>query len=213
MLAELADLGMQLARAAAAKALADLAEPEAPEEQAAAPPSEPQAAEPPPDAAPATPRRAPAGPPGTIARKPTDPVLSFIRLAAAIREIIALEAGLAAGPATKRGLVTSALRADPRRAPLLDALRNVTEHVPDRALLRHETTTRLDAELASDPDQTLGLPEIFFPICEEFGIEIDYAKLPNAILGMDPETTGADEFPDIEFDWEKTPNPRATSPP
>jgi hypothetical protein len=229
VLAELVDLGMQLARATAARALAELAEPEAapaaeplpnpaaepPSDQAAAPLSQSPAPEPPPDPAPAaTPRRTSARPPGTgtTARKPTDPVLAFIRLAAAIREIITLEASLAAGPTTKHGLVSPALRADPRRAPLLEAFREVTENHPDRAAFRRETTARLDEELTADPEQTLGLPKIFFPICEEFGIEIDYAQLRDEILGMGPETANED-FSDIEFDWEKPPKPHATDPP
>jgi hypothetical protein len=49
-------------------------------------------------------------------------------------------------------------------------------------------------------------------ICEALGIEIDFATLPNEYLGFDPETP-ADEFSDFVFDWEKPPNPRATSPP
>ena len=188
MLAELAELGMQLARATAAKALADLAAPEQPED-------EPLAAEAPPEAALATPpRRISTTPAG--ARK-TDPVTSFIRLATAVCEIIALEAGLAAGPATKRGLVSPALRADPRREPLLQAFREVTEHKQDRSAARYEFARLLDEELTADPDQILGYPEIFYPICMSLGIELDVSKLSDQIIGMDPPAE----------------DPRATSPP
>jgi hypothetical protein len=229
MLAELAELGMQLARATAARALAELAEPEAPHTEeppfdaAAEPPSGQAAAllsqspppEPPLEAPPAAiSPRAPSrhSGTGTIAKKPTDPVLAFIRLAAAIREIIALEAGIAAGPSTKSGLVPPALRADPRREPLRAAFRLVTESHTDRAGLRYDTTLRLDQELTADPGQILGLPEIFFPLCEEFGLEVDHSKLPDEILGMDPTPPLTEEFPDDNFDWDKPP-PHATDPP
>ena len=99
MLAELEELGMQLARATAAKALADLAEPDPPEEEAEELLAEPLAEESKPEPAQAaTPRRTAARSSGTTPRK-TDQVTSFIRLAKAVCELIALESGLAAGPA------------------------------------------------------------------------------------------------------------------
>jgi hypothetical protein len=207
MLAELEELGMQLARATAAKALAELAEPDPPQEAAEEPLSEPLAAEPPPVAAEAaTPRRTAPRSPGSPHK--TDPVQSFIRLAKAVCELIALESGLAAGPATKTGLVSPALRADPRRDPLLKAFREVTEHTQDRSAVRYGFTTRLDQELAADPEQILSLPEIFYPLCQEFGIELDVSKLSDEIIGMDPPSDD-DEDPYRM----NPPNPRATSPP
>ena len=204
MLAELIDLGMQLARATAAKALADLAEPEPPEEQA--PEFETQA-EPPSEAAQtATPRRTAPKSPGTPRK--IDPVQSFLRLATAVCECIRLEAGLAAGPATKSGLVPPALRADPRRDTLLKAFREVTEHTQDKSAVRYGFTTRLDQELTADPEKILGLPEIFYPLCQEFGIELDVSKLSDEIIGMDPPSDD-DEDPYRM----NPPNPRATSPP
>jgi hypothetical protein len=215
MLAELEELGMQLARATAARALADLAQPETPEEAeelAPEPQSEPLAAEPPEAAPAATPRRASPRPPGTTSRKLTDPVQAFIRLAAAICELIALEANLAAGPALPPGLASAALRADPRRAPLREAFRELTENSPDRAALRRETAARCDQELAADPDQTRTLWEIFHPICEAFGIEINMARLSDEIIGLDPNATYP-ELPDDHPFFTPQPNPRATSPP
>ena len=205
MLAELIDLGMQLARATAAKALADLAEPEPPE--AAALLSEPLASDPPPEAAPATtPRRTASAHRATTPRR-TDPVTSFLRLAKAVCECIALEAGLAAGPATKTGLVSPALRADPRRETLLKAFREVTEHTQDKSAVRYGFTTRLDEELTADPEKRLGLPEIFYPLCQEFGIELDVRKLPDDIIGMDPWDYENDPY------CMDPPTPRATPPP
>ena len=213
MLAELQELGMQLARATAARALAELAQPETPEEPEepeAEPQSEPLAAEPPPEAA--TPRRASPRSPGTRSQKPTDPVTAFIRLAAAICELIALEANLTAGPALPHGLASAAVRADPRRAHLREAFRELTENSPDRATLRRETAARCDLELAADPDKTRSLWEIFYPICEAFGIAINMARLSDEIIGLDPNKTYP-KLPDDHPFYTPQPNPRATSPP
>jgi len=203
MLAELEELGMQLARATAAKALVDLAEPEPPEEEA----EEPLAAESKPEATQAaTPRRIASKSSGTPRK--SDPVQSFIRLAKAVCELIALEAGLAAGPATtKSSLVSPALRADPRRERLLQAFREVTETTQDKYALRAGFTTRLDEELAADAEKILGLPEIFYPLCQEFGIELNVRTLPDDIIGMDPWDYENDPY------CMDPPTPRATPPP
>ena len=211
MLAELEELGMQLARATAAKALADLAELDPPEEEAEELFSEPLAAEPNPEAAEAAaPCRTAPKSPGTPRK--SDQVTSFIRLAKAVCELIALESGLAAGPAATSGLVSPALRADPRRETLLKAFREVTEHTQDRSALRCEFTHRMDQELTADPEQILGYPEIFYPLCKALGIALDVSKLSDEIIGMDDR--GGDDEP-IEEDPESARPivPRATSPP
>ncbi|MEJ0049343.1 MAG: hypothetical protein WDN04_26940 [Rhodospirillales bacterium] len=123
--------------------------------------------------------------------------------------MIALEANLAAGPALPRGSIAPALCADPRRAKLQDAFRIVTEKHPDRAEEIRQATARADEELAADPDQTIEVPELLFSICEVLGIEIDFSRLPDEYLGLDPN---APPDPDIVFDWERPPVPRATSP-
>jgi len=208
---------MQLARAAAARTLAYWAECEAPQtaeplsDHAAAPPSQ-QAAQPRPDRQtaphtnPAPPR--PASRPATAASyKPTDPAVLFTRLAAVVRDCIALEARLSAGATAAPGDRTPrdrTLRADPRRTLLNDALRKATKNHPDSAGLMREATTRLDEQLAADPDQTIHPGRLFFDLCEELGIEPDYAKLPDAIIfgAYGPADQDEDE-----------PDPRATSPP
>jgi len=216
MLAELQELGRQLARATAARALADLAEPETPEEPEepeAESQSEPLAAEPPEAALATTTRRTASRHPGTTtARRPIDPVTAFIRLAAAICELIALEANLAAGPALPHGLASAAVRADPRRAHLREAFRELTENSPDRAVLRRETAARCDQELAADPDRTRTLWQIFVPICEAFDIKINMARLSDEIIGLDPNKTYP-KLPDDHPFYTPQPNPRATSPP
>jgi hypothetical protein len=197
MCAELADLGMKLARGAAARALADWAEREEPATAEAL--SEPEIAAPTRLAAAAKPPRAVGGAVRASTAKPTDPAVIFTRLAACVRDLIGLEVRLAAGPATPGGGATKsrgtslALRADPRRADLHNVFRRITEHHPDRTELLRETTARVDEDLANDPDRTLDLSNIFFSICEDFGIEVDLARLPDRFLGSIDDPADPDD--------------------
>ena len=151
---------------------------------------------------PANPAAAPRRSTATASHKPTDPAVIFTRLAATVRDCIALEARLSAGAtATPRDRTRPA---DPRRTLLNDAFRKATKNHPDSAGLMREATTRLDEQLAADPDQTIHPGRLFFDLCEELGIEPDYAKLPDAIIfgAYGPADQDEDE-----------PDPRATSPP
>jgi hypothetical protein len=193
MCAELADLGMQLARAVAARALTDWTEPR---EQAAPEPAPSPAPEPR-----ATPSLHTAGATlRTPTCKPIDPALLFTRLAATVRDCIALEARLAAGPPPSSRAAAQTLRADPRRAPLREAFHQITEDHPDRAELRQEIDARLDETLAADATQTTPAPQIFFALCDELALTIDFASLP-------------DEYLDFITDPTDPPDPHATSPP
>ena len=198
LLAELADLGAQLARHAAAHALA---------EEAAAPlPSEP-VAEPPPKPA-SEPLTNPALVAATLRApslrapsiKPIGWAVLFTRLVACVRDTVALEARLAGFTATDSRATDLLLRADPRRATLRDGFRHVTKNHPDRIDLLRDSNVRLDEELAADPTQKRDIPDLFFSLCDELGIEIDLARLPDVYLGF-------------EFDPNNPPDPRATSPP
>jgi hypothetical protein len=205
MCAELADLGMQLARRAACIALANWAEPEEP--PTAESPPEP-ASEPPTDPAPtARPLRAAGIAIRALSCKSSDPALIFTRLVASVRDCIALSVRLTAGTSTPSRGTTLALRADPRRAPLRDIFHRITEHHPDRAELQRETTARIDADLAADPDSILELSSLFFGICENLGIEPDLATLPDKFLGFTYEPPARNEAAT------EIPDPRATSPP
>jgi hypothetical protein len=202
---------MQLARAAAARTLVNWAKPE--ESAAAETPSillaEPQSD---PETAPhpnpaLTQRRAFCQGASTASHKSIDPALLFTRLAAVVRDCIALEARLTAGNGSTSRAVTLQLRADPRRAPVREAFRDAIKNHPDRADLLRETTTRLDEQLTNDPDQTIGLGNLLFDICNELGIEVDLATVPDEFLTSYSETTARDEG------VTKPPYPRATSPP
>ena len=207
--AELTDLALQLARAAAARTLTNLAEPEsapAPEPPpipAAEPQSDPETA----------PHRNCASRPAAanVARfysyKPTDPAVLFTRFAAVARDCIALEARLTAGASGTSRAVTLQLRADPRRAPVREAFREAIKNHPDRADLQRETTTRLDEALANDPDQTISVGNLLFDICNEFDIEVDLSTVPDEFLTSYCEPADPDEA------VTNAPYPRATSPP
>jgi hypothetical protein len=213
MCAELADLAMQLARAAAARALTDSAEPEPPPaaepQPTQAAESQPlQAAEPLslPDAAPHSTRETAPRPPTIRIASPRqiDPALLFTRLAAVVRDCITLEARLAAAATDRRGPHPLTPRADPRRAPLREILDLATQNHPGRAALNREITTRLEEHLAADPYHTVNPAQILDAICDEFAIDLDLAKISDGHLDM---LCGTDDGPDDDFD------PRATSPP
>ena len=213
MCAELADLAMQLARAAATRALTDLADPEALQAaapqftQAAAPPQPPE----PPSLLAAEPHQARATAPRASAIRiasPThiDPALLFTRLAAVVRDCIALEARLAAGLTNTRATSTRALprEADPRRAPLRAILDLATQNHPARAALNRDITARLEEHLQADPFQTINPAQILDAICDEFGVDLDLANIADDHLDV---LCGTEEDPN------HTPDPRATSPP
>jgi len=206
MCAELADLAMQLARAAAARALADWADPG--QTETTEPPSTPEAA-PHPTEAPAghpTPRR-PTAAPRVASPRPADPALLFTRLAGVVRDCITLATRLGAAPAAPSGAPARAqpLPPDPRRPLLAEILTRATATHPDRAALNRGIATRLEEHLEDDPGQTRHPTEILDAICAEFHIEPDWAKLPDTYLNALCEGL-EDPAADDE-------DPRATSPP
>jgi hypothetical protein len=200
---------MQLARAAAARTLTNWAEPEHP--PASEPPSTPAvelqsdpATAPHPGPAP---RRATAQIAGVSSYKPTDPAVLFTRLAAVVRDCIALEARLTAGARPITRAPCPRFCADPRRVALRDAFDRAIENDPDRADLLRKTATHLDEELAADADQAIVPGHLFVTLCHELGIELDLATLPDNYLTAHIETTTPNEA------VPRAPYPRATSPP
>jgi hypothetical protein len=166
---------MQIARAAAAKALQDGTSPE-PADQPGADeaPSPGQAARPP-----SSPHRA-------------DPALAFARLASVVRLTIALEARIAAdGFAPARSPAPTHRRPgspaengppDPRRPALERAVNDITQHHPRRTQLRRETLERLDLDLLADPDAETPVQSLFASVCEELGLDIDDARISDETL-------------------------------
>jgi hypothetical protein len=175
MCRELAELGMQLAQAAAQRALRDL--------QAEPPQAEPSQVEPSQAEAPPAPPPAP----GTEPREPrrtTDPAILFTRLAGVVRQAVALEARLTAGPPSPSTPHAPAPHAppDPRRETLTRALDFITEKLPDRATLRREAAQRIDQELAQDPAAATHTEDILVNICDDLRITPDFSRFPDNLL-------------------------------
>ncbi len=165
---ELADLAMGLARAAAAQATAAQNTPQD------AAPDEPQTAE------------QDSAPPPPPARNP-DPALSFARLATVVRQVIALEARLAAGyfaPQAPTAAHAAPKPDDPRRAALQTIIEDVTEKHPSRTIIRREALALADREIAADPEAEATAADILETLCEEIGLHIDYARLPDRTLDL-----------------------------
>ena len=205
MCAELADLAMQLARAAAARTLDSWAEPDpAPES------TQPLEPRPEPEAAPASTRPTQKLAP-TPTYRATDPAVLFARLAATVRDCIALETRIAANaPNPQTATRAAALRADPRRTPLRNAFDYILKNHPDRSHLHPQTSARIDDELTDDPDQTIEPAFLLCSLCQEYGIEIDWAHIPDEFMFMPPPPSKPrdDEYQDGE-----QPDPHATDPP
>jgi hypothetical protein len=183
MCRDLADIAMELAQLAAARARVSLAVDSPPAESG----PEPQAA--------ATRRP----PPKTI-----DPAVLFTRLSRSVQQTIALEARIAgdapkAGPASRK-----TLRADPRWNIIREIIKIATEKHPDRNEIRREAEARLNEELQADPDQTATTRQTLQTIIDEVGIEVDYNQLPNELLH--PLVPGFENMPIDHLlppDWQK----------
>ncbi len=194
MAQELAELGMGLARSAAARATTLFAE------EAAAPPPDPaEAPEPPPvtAAVPLTPAQSHA--------------FTFARLSNAIRQAIALEARIAADafaprPAAAARAPAQPRRPDARRALLRQALHEAAATEPDPALLRRAIDARIEDELQADPDVTTPVWELLESISADMALTLNLPRLPDACLPPAPDDEppfDIDEFRMlIQADWQ-----------
>ena len=222
MCAQLSDIAVRLACALGMKAIANVEQAESPAEPDPAfePAPEPEA-QPAPEANPlaksATARRAPALYARIRTCGPIDPGVLFNRVAATARACIVLEARLAAGilaPASASAPTTrpaepaaaAALRADPRRTQLRDAISYLTVNNPYRTELLREATHRIDADLAADPEQILNLTALLDRLCKSLDVVLDYSKIPDPILDI----LAYEE--DLESNQDP-PDPHATPPP
>ena len=161
MCRELAELAMELARAAARRTLRAWQAEEEAETAAAKPVAEAPGA------------------------KTPDPGLLFTRLSTAARQAITLEARIAAGPAAfaPRSSRTAPRPApDDRRATIRQVLHEATEHHPDRTAFRREIAERLEEEIAADPEGEIHMGDMLDTICEDLGIEINWSKIHDEIL-------------------------------
>ena len=157
MCQELAGLGMQLARAAAQRALRDMEQP------AAATPAA---------AKPAARRRA---------RQNPDPSLAFARVSREVRQLITLEIRLAAAPAqprTRRSRTPTPAEPDTRRAPLHQAVDYLTAQHPQREEIRSDFARRIERRLAADRAHDIPAGAMLIGIADEIGLDINDAEIP-----------------------------------
>jgi len=154
MCRRLADLGMQMAEAAAEQALAEAENPDAPK------------------------------------RKGPDPALTYIRLCASVRQSIALEAKILAGPAKSR---KTQKRYDPRRPILKRLFKEGTERHHDPAGAAAALMDHAEEALDADPDAKRELCEFVFDASDATGIPILKRTLSDEMLNIIEKDPGGVE--------------------
>ncbi len=132
------------------------------------------------------PRPRPAGLPANVAA--ADHARTFAMLARAVRQILALEIRREAEPRARptfRALARPpGVPIDPRRELLRAVFFAAIANDPDRARFRREIDEHIDRQLAADPDQRRPLERIVDDLVNSLGIDLDPAKLPDALLGI-----------------------------
>ncbi len=140
----------------------------------------------------------------------------FNRCATTVRQLIALEAKIAADgfarPARPNSARSDTARPDAARTsngarpnvaarialatdPRRQLLRRALEHsVADREIRRiiHD---RIDQDLLADPDAALSPATLLVDICDDFKLKIDFARLPDEILDALADGVDADSPP------------------
>jgi hypothetical protein len=154
MCRRLADLGMQMAEAAAEQALAQAENPDAPR---------------------------PKGP---------DPSVTYVRLCASVRQSIALEAKILAGPAKTR---KTRKRYDPRRPILKRLFKEGTERHHDPAGAAAALMDYAEEALDADPDAKRELCEFVFDASDATGIPILKRTLSDEMLNIIEKDPGGVE--------------------
>ncbi|HEX4260480.1 MAG TPA: hypothetical protein VHY76_05220 [Acetobacteraceae bacterium] len=176
MLRELSEIGMALARAIGEQALAALETPS---------PSDPQAV------------------PTAPAPNRTDPGLAFARVARAVRQCIALEARIAAGPLpAARGRGAPRPAPDPRRETVRRVVRLAAEADGlSAATLKRDIEERLDEELDADPDGEIEVEDHIAAILGDLGLGRNLARQPDEVLAIliRPRRLD-DDFSDVDMD-------------
>ena len=150
---------MGLAEAFGAAALAEATQPPKPEPEPA-------------------PARAPRGP---------DNTKQLMALASSVRQIIAIELRVEAGPASARR--SPAYRVppppDPRRPLLKQVLHDAVRNDPDRARRRREIDACIEEEIQADPDGAEPIAQTLTVICNKLDVDVELARLPDAFLDFD----------------------------
>ncbi len=124
-----------------------------------------------------------------------DPNLVFTRLCRTIGQAMLLEERIATGPRPSTAATPAPYALDgpssQRRMALRRGLDDSSRHHADKSPLRRALYARMDAELATDTDNTADLEAILIAICTDFGLTPDFSQMPDEILdiyGPPPET-------------------------
>ncbi len=151
----MSEMAIDLATAAAEKAMRDLSDEEEPPET--------------------QPKRG-------AARKP-DPGQTFVRLTGVVRQTIALELRITNPPQTQARKGREK-KFDPRRATLKRLVHETTERCPDRNDLRKGADRTIENHLADAQYDETSMPDLFQSICREAGIEPNQRRLSDEMLDI-----------------------------
>lgn len=147
-----------------------------------------------------------------------DEATRFTALIRSLRQTVAAEARIAAGPAprpisrTVRAVqATHLLRAaDPRLVLLRRTLHHALRNDPDRASLRRAVDADIIDLARTDPAGTTPIQHILLAITNKHAIHLDFAQIPDALLG-NPEDD--DELVDPSGSQTSEPLKSSTDPP
>ena len=133
------------------------------------------------------PRPRPAGLPANVAG-PIDYARTFAILSRAVRQAITLEIRRETEPRTRPSFrplgAPPGLLSDPRRPLLRTVFHAAIAADPDRVRLRPQIDQHIDHQLQADPDGCRPIVEIVDDLVNSLGIDLDPARLPDALLGI-----------------------------
>ena len=137
------------------------------------------------------PRPRPAGLPANVAAT-VDYARTFAVLSRAVRQAVALEIRRETEPRTRPSFRPLGAPIDPRRALLRTVFHAAVAADPDRARLRPQIDQHIDGQLEADPDGCRPIVEIVDDLVNSLGIDLDPARLPDALLGIPPRNRFAE---------------------
>ena len=117
-----------------------------------------------------------------------DEAIRFAALVRCLRQTVAAEARIAAGPAPRTiraaGATTELLRAaSPRLVLLRRTLHDAVRNDPDRVSLRRAIDADIIDLARTDPAGTTPIQHILLAITNKHAIHLDLAQVPDALLG------------------------------